>query len=202
MSHKYYRDNTLETIARNVIKAHDATLFGEPSAIPIEDIIENSHKLTIIYQQIRKTGKILGETAFDDTYIAVYDKEGGRGYLWLPVERGTIIVDAGLLNARSYGRLRFTLAHELAHWIIHQHIYAGSGQTAAMQKNVAKSSDSDYVIERQADLLGSLILMPAGQIKKGFYRHPTDPNPTETLSNLFGVSKQAMNIRLKELRLV
>ena len=202
MNHNIYREQALATIARNVIKDHDAALLREPCAIPIEEIIENKYKLTIVYQQIRKTGKILGETAFDSTYIAVYDKDDDRGYLWLPVERGTIVVDAGLLAPRSYGRLRFTLAHELAHWIIHQNIYAGSGQTAAMQKGIAKSSDSDYAVERQADLLGSLILMPAGQIKKGFYRNPKDPNPAETLAKLFGVSKQAMAIRLKELCLV
>ena len=198
MSYKYYREQALETIARQIIKEYDAALFEEPSAIPIEDIIEKCHKLTVIYQQIRKTGQILGETVFDDTFVPVYD---GR-YLWLPVERGTVIIDSGLLNPRSYGRLRFTLAHELAHWIIHQHIYAGSGQAAAMRKSIAKSSEAGKAVERQADLLGSLILMPAGQVKKGFYRHHAAPNPADALARLFAVSKQAMNIRLKELRLM
>ena len=199
MEFKYYRNQALETIARQVIRAHDVKLLSKPCAIPIEEIIENQFKLTIVYQQIRKTGKILGETTFDDTYVAVYDKD--RGYLWLPVERGTIVIEAGLLNPRSYGRLRFTLAHELAHWVIHQHIYSGSGQTAAMQKSIAKSSETCKAVERQADLLGSFILMPTGQVKMGFHRHRTDPDSVGLIARLFGVSKQAMEIRLKELRL-
>ena len=198
MDFKNYREQALETIARKVIKEYDPALMYEPTAIPIEDIIENHYKLTVVYQQIRKTGKILGETAFDDTAIAVYD----NGYLLLPVKRGTIIIDERLLNPRSYGRLRFTLAHELAHWVIHQYIYSGSGQTAAMQKSIAKSSEADKAVERQADLLGSFFLMPTGQVKMSYYKNRTAPNPAEALAKVFGVSKQAMEIRLRELRLI
>jgi len=201
MEYRFYREQALETIAHNLIKDFDAALLYSPTAIPIEDIIEKRYKLTIIYQHIRKSGKVLGETAFDDTFVAVYDKEDGR-YLWLPVKRGTIIVDAGLLTPSKYGRLRFTLAHELAHWIIHQYIYAGSGQTAAMLKYITKSSEVDKYVERQADNLGSLILMPAGQVKMGYYHNRSSLDPTETLANVFGVSKPAMEIRLKELRLI
>jgi len=78
MEHKFYRDQALENIARNVIKAYDANLLHSPSEIPIEDIAEKTYGLTVVYQHIRKTGKILGETAFDDTYVAVYDKEDSR----------------------------------------------------------------------------------------------------------------------------
>ena len=31
--------------------------------------------------------------------------------------------DASLLRCRTQGRLRFTAAHELAHWLIHQELY-------------------------------------------------------------------------------
>ena len=200
MEYKHYREQALETISRKVIKDYDPALIHQPATIPIEDIIEKQYKLTIVYQKIRKTGKILGETAFDDTFVAIYDDE--KGYIWLPVKRGTIIIDEKLLHPRSYGRLRFTLAHELAHWVIHQYIYSGSGQTAAMQQSITKSSEVDKAVERQADLLGSFILMPAGQVKIGFYNNRINPHLTETLAKIFGVSKQAMDIRLQGLGLV
>jgi len=201
MELNHYREQALETIARNLIKTFDASLLHGAAEIPIEDIIEKQYGLTVIYQHIRKYGNILGETAFDDTFVAVYDREERR-YLWLPVERGTIIIDARLLNPKYYGRLRFTLAHELAHWLIHQYLYTGSLQTAAMLKPIRKSSEVDRPVERQADTLGSLILMPAGQVKMGFYRHRSDAEPADALSKVFGVSKPAMEIRLKELRLI
>ena len=201
MELNFYREQALETIARNLIKTFDASLLYGAAEIPIEDIIEKQYGLTVVYQHIRKYGNVLGETAFDDTFVAVYDKEEGR-YLWLPVERGTVIIDARLLNPKYYGRLRFTLAHELAHWLIHQYLYTGSLQTAAMLKSIRKSSEADKPVERQADTLGSLILMPAGQVKMGFYRHRSDADPAYELSKVFGVSKPAMEIRMKELRLM
>jgi len=201
MIHKHYNSHTLESIARNLIKSYNQLLFMKPTAIPVEDIMEQQYGLTIMYQHIRNNGRILGETAFDDTWVAVYDKEDSR-YLWLPVERGTVIIDAGLLNPRSKGRLRFTLAHELAHWVLHQGVYAGSGQTAAMLEKTAKSSEVDETIERQADLLGSIILMPANQVKLAFNRLRFISDIVSEMANIFEVSKQAMKIRLQSLGLI
>ncbi|MDR0818588.1 MAG: ImmA/IrrE family metallo-endopeptidase [Oscillospiraceae bacterium] len=196
-----YRDNVLETIARLVIKEYNPELLTCPTAIPIEDIIERQYGLVIDYQYIRNNGRILGETVFDDTWIPVYDKENSR-YMWIEVKGGTIIADASLLNNRSDGRLRFTLAHELSHWLIHQNIYAGSGMPAAMTKNAVKSSDEGATIERQADTLSSFLLMPAGQVKMAFHRARPTADSAAALADMFGVSKQAMQIRLKEMRLV
>ena len=117
------------------------------------------------------------------------------------VERGTIILDASLLRSKTDGRLRFTAAHELAHWLIHQELYAGSGNMAAMQKSISNSSEADKAIERQADLLGSALLMPINQVKRSFYRLPVS-NRIEVLATKFGVSNQAMRIRLAEHNLI
>jgi hypothetical protein len=190
----------LEAIARKTIKEYDPALLATPNAIPVEEIMENRYGLTVVYQSIRKSGKILGETAFDDTWTPVYDAESRR-YIWLPVTRGTVLIEASLLNSRGDGRLRFTLAHELAHWIIHQEHYAGSEPIAAMLKTTAKSSEAEPAVERQADRLGSLLLMPAGQVKMAFYHNRGAENPASALASIFGVSRQAMEIRLRELRL-
>ena len=200
MDYRYYRNEALDNIARNAIKSYDASLLSEPSAIPIEDIMEKVYGLVIIYQRIRKTGLVLAETAFDDTFIAVYDDEKKK-YIWLPVERGTVVVDASLLDTRGDGRLRFTLAHELAHWIIHKYIYEGTCQTAAKTESALISSESDGAVEWQADKLGSLLLMPAGQVKMAFNRNRSALDSAAVLAKIFDVSKQAMSIRLKELHL-
>ena len=112
---RYIRPALLEAIARNALKKYDPSLVLslEPKSIPIEDMIE-TFGLSLEYQYIRKNGRILGETVFDDDYIPLYNMEQ-RKYELVFMERGTIILDASLLRCRSDGRLRFTAAHELAH---------------------------------------------------------------------------------------
>lgn len=198
---RYMRPELLEAIARNTLKSYDPALImgGEAASVPIEDIIE-SLGLSLEYQFIRKNGRILGETVFDDDYVALYNATTQK-YELVFMERGTIIIDASLLRNRKDGRLRFTCAHELAHWLIHQELYCGSGDTAAMHKSISKSSDSDKHIERQADMLGSALLLPICQVKRAFYR-VTGYNRIEQLAAQFGVSNQAMEIRLKEHKLI
>lgn len=197
---RYLRPELLEAIARRTIKYYDPELLSSAEAvsIPIEDIIEKLG-LSLEFQFIRKNGRILGETVFDDGYIPLYNMSA-RKYELVFMERGTIIIDASLLRCRSDGRLRFTCAHELAHWLIHQELYCGSGDTAAMLKSISKSSDSDKSIERQADILASSLLLPSGSVKRAFYRTASSDR-VERLAALFDVSKKAMEIRLQELRL-
>lgn len=195
------RPELLEAIARTTLKRYDPRLVTDPetTCVPIEDIIE-SLGLSLEYQYIRKNRRILGETVFDDGYIPLYNMEQKR-YELVYMERGTIIIDASLLRCRTDGRLRFTCAHELAHWLIHQELYSGSGNTAAMQKCTAKSSEADKYIERQADKLASDLLMPINQVKRCFY-HTAGSSRIDSLAEQFGVSKQAMEIRLKEHSLI
>lgn len=195
MKKAYYREQALERIARDVIIAYDPRLYyGSPAAIPIEDIIE-AQGLVLEYQYLRNNGRVLGETIFDDGLTAIYDWENHR-YDLLPVKGGTILIDCSLCEEEaSTGRLRFTCAHELAHWILHKKLYTGSGESAALAAAV-KEDD----MEIQANLLGSALLMPLPQVKRSFYRLRAGRG-TQTLvaemAELFQVSRQAMRIRLE-----
>lgn len=115
----YYREQALEGIAREVITAYDPNLYyGVPRMIPIEDIIE-AQGITLEYQCLRKTGCVLGETIFDDGGAIIYDYDI-PGYTVIAVKSGTILIDSSLCREdASTGRLRFTCAHELAHWLLH-----------------------------------------------------------------------------------
>ena len=112
---KYIRPELIEAIARNTLKNYDASLIlgYEAKSVPIEDIIE-SMGLSLEFQYIRKNGRILGETVFDDDYVPIYNMDEKR-YELIFVERGTIILDASLLRCRTQGRLRFTAAHGHRH---------------------------------------------------------------------------------------
>ena len=192
----FYSEYGIENIARRVLTAYDARLYyGQPSAIPIEDLIE-ANGLSLEYQYLRKNGRILGKTIFDDGLEAVYDMERHE-YTLFPVRAGTILVDASLCEEdASTGRFRFTRAHELAHWCLHKKLYLGTGESAALMP-AAKETDMEY----QANLLGSAILMPLAQVKRCFYQlrsGRTSKQIVAEAAELFQVSKQAMSIRLRE----
>lgn len=193
---KIYRIVALEAIARKILKDYNpALLCGPPSAVPIEKIAERIG-LCIEYQCLRKNGLILGETVFDDTLVPVYFSDK-KCYDLIFVNGGTIILDESLLRGCNDGRLRFTCAHEVAHWLIHKDVFLGTGQVAAFV-NPKRSSEENPIVERQANILATFLLMPTNQVKRAFYDIRNTLDPAVTLAELFGVSKQAMNIFLRE----
>ena len=200
MKKAYYREQALERIARDVIIAYDPRLYyGSPAAIPIEDIIE-AQGLVLEYQYLRNNGRVLGETIFDDGLTAIYDWENHR-YDLLPVKGGTILIDCSLCEEEaSTGRLRFTCAHELGHWLLHKKLYSGTGEGAAMmtEANIIRAQNS--TLEIQANLLGSILLMTLPQVKRCFYQLQSGRNRQQLVADMAGifqVSKQAMRIRLE-----
>lgn len=195
----YYRTEQLEQIARRILAAYDPTLYyGKPRAVPIEDIIE-WQGLSLEYQYLRKNGRILGKTVFDDGLEAVYDMEQ-RKYVLFPVQAGTILIDAALCEEGANGRVRFTCAHELAHWVLHKKLYTGTGEAAALDTSMEASQ-----LEVQANLLGSALLMPIPQVKRCFYQMQRGKGQSGLISDMaeiFQVSRQAMRIRLESHRLI
>ena len=196
MKKAYYREQALERIARDVITAYDPRLYyGSPAAIPIEDIIE-AQGLVLEYQYLRNNGRVLGETIFDDGLTAIYDWENHR-YDLLPVKGGTILIDCSLCEEEaSTGRLRFTCAHELGHWLLHKKLFSGTGENAALRSG----NESDNTLEVQANLLGSIFLLPLPQVKRCFYQlrsGRTNQQLVTDMAGIFQVSKQAMRIRLE-----
>ena len=197
----YYREQALEGIAREVITAYDPSLYyGVPRMIPIEDIIE-ARGLSLEYQYLRKTGCVLGKTIFDDGGTIIYDYDL-PGYTIIAVRGGTILIDSSLCGEdSSTGRLRFTCAHELAHWLLHKKIYSGTGESAAMvtEQGIAETQNNN-TLEMQANLLGAILLMPLPQVKRCFYRLQAGRDRQHLvadMADIFQVSKQAMHIRLE-----
>ena len=192
---KYFSETGLETIARNELKEYDESLIlGEPQAVPIEELVEYHFGLEIEYRHLRQNGDVLGCTVFNGTKLPIWIPEEKR-YALLEVKGGTIVLDVSLLKCRNDGRLRFTIAHELAHWLIHQELYK-SGSVAAAHSNCT-SMDVDPSVECQANMLGTCFLMPKNQVKKAFYKVRNSADSVGELAQIFDVSKQAMGIFLK-----
>lgn len=192
---KNYGLQALEAIALSELKAYDSGLTqGDPCAIPIEEMIEFKHGLIVQYFPLSKNGAIHGLTVFEDCIIPIYDMNLKR-YEGQWVKAGTIIIDSRLLASNREKRLRFTLAHELAHWIIHAEFFKAQSELASKS-----SKKCDEQTEREADAIAAALLMPKGRIKVAYGRMKNVLSPSAVvvrLAELFNVSNQAMEVRLK-----
>lgn len=98
------------------------------------------------------------------------------------------------LNGRhSFNRRRFTLAHEIAHYLLHRDKIGDGVEDNALYR----SRLSDY-IEIEANRLAAQILMPAKLVRD---IHDAGLRQPAGLSQAFQVSEEAMRIRLEQLRL-
>jgi Zn-dependent peptidase ImmA (M78 family) len=197
---KNYKPRAIETLAQNTLKHYNEELVcGDPCEIPIEELIEFHFGIIVQYRNLSKNGVIHGVTVFEDSIIPVYDTRLKR-YEAVYAKAGTILIDSRLLTENKMKRLRFTLAHELGHWMIHQDYYKEIDELASKT-----SSDSDIRTEREADSLGAALLMPYGRVKVAFCRLKpklTKEAAVTHMAQLFNVSVQAMEIRLKTIGLI
>jgi len=101
----------------------------------------------------------------------------------------------------SAGRKRFTIAHELAHYMLHRNpnepIYAH------------RSAGQNDGMEREANIFASIILMPENLVKEVLEQFQGDAPiritagmMVERISYLFAVSRDAAAVRLEQLELV
>ena len=131
MSIPQIRTEAIEAVGRKILMEYDPSLLsGQPCSVPIETIIETKFDLILEFHTLSKNPKILGETIFDDGAVVLYDQIQ-RQYRMIAVRAGTILIDERLCDPSKLGRLRFTCAHELAHWVLHKKLYSGTGDVAA-----------------------------------------------------------------------
>jgi len=127
--------------------------------IPIEDIIERSLGLRLLYEDLEK---ILGS---DDVLGATY------------VESGIICVNERLFEHSSEGRLVFTCAHEVGHWVLHRRYVDVQGRRNSKgEAIVCRLRDAKKPIEWQADYFAACLLMPEKEIREAF-RKVCGPEP-------------------------
>jgi Zn-dependent peptidase ImmA (M78 family) len=108
----------------------------------------------------------------------------------LKEEQGVI----GVNKTHNPLRQRFSIAHELGHFVLGH----GMGNTYR-EETVDDFFDKTDPQERDANLFASLILMPDAWVKKQVKKSGLE---IDKLANIFKVSRQAMTIRLLELKLI
>jgi Zn-dependent peptidase ImmA (M78 family)/DNA-binding XRE family transcriptional regulator len=138
----------------------------------------------------------LGDGPISDLTLLLENNGVFIGYLPLPQKIDGISFWINkrpyvLINRGAYAcRARFDLAHELGHLVLH---------TSLAQEDLDKKEILDLV-EKQANLFSSAFLVPEKAIAQEFYS--TDLNALKDLKKRWGVSMQALVMRLHSIDLV
>lgn len=130
-------------------------------------------------------------------YDELWMDDGASGSISRSGDVFSVVVNA----LESETRKRFTAAHELAHYLLHRDLMGdGNRMNRHVDTLYAGGDQSGDVIfkrshEVEANRLAAQIVMPKTLVER---EHAKTPDP-EALAAKFGVSKAAMEIRLKTL---
>mgnify|MGYP001314589860 CR=1 FL=1 len=170
----------IDNIAEAVLRDYKPKLLDNPGALDVEHFLEYYAALEMDFKDLTHDRSILGMTVFNNCYIPVYDQENDQKKE-IPVDEGTILIDNSLLeDSRLIRRGRFTLGHEVAHWLLHRQIYAVNRNQISLFDDLKEEkqpvikcrttdiectgkkrlvTDDDWM-EWQADNMASALLMP------------------------------------------
>jgi Zn-dependent peptidase ImmA (M78 family) len=157
--------------------------------VPVKEIAEKAG-ISVRYQPFR------GESDIS----AVLKKDAGKAVI-------------GVNSAHSATRQRFSIAHELGHYYLHEHepLFVDFATTLGRQSvrfRDGTSSQGINIEEVEANKFAAALLMPAPMVRQAVDRLLGDEPDilpeiaTNKLATLFHVSKSAMEFRLLNLELL
>lgn len=158
-----------DDLAIQILTEYMPNVLKTPQALDIKYLVEECIVLDIREEKLDYES-ILGFIAFTDIVFPISAHEA------IEVREGTILLNAHLRYRIT--RWRFTVAHELAHWILHRayhcgdnrkynfrqigysYISCGTDMTELGKKNPRVAKTDDEWAEWQADNLAAALLMP------------------------------------------
>lgn len=148
---------------------------------------------------IRSHGIVIARKRFDDET---------SGLIYVDAKTNNVVV--GLNVSHSKTRQRFTLAHELGHFLLHKQNGGGlhvDDRDFFIKFRDHHSSDGSDREEREANAFAAELLMPssflgrdAGKLQEGLSF--SDETAVRELASRYGVSIQALSFRLVNLGLI
>ncbi len=169
-------NNEIETKAAELLKKHN--LFKAPV----------------------KVLELAGKLKIDVTYEDLDDEISG---VLVFADNGN--VGMGLNDFHHSNRQRFTIAHELGHFVLHRtqkNLFIDASPTYYRDQKSTKGNDD---VEIQANAFAAALLMPKELIHQTLKDNKLDyldEYDISKLANIFQVSEQALTIRLVRLDLI
>jgi hypothetical protein len=154
------------------------TAFGESTRFPV-DVPELAKAIGSQYRLDDEITQVIAAN-LDRFEGGLFDLEGGKWAL--------------LYNEQlqSHGRIRFTQAHELGHFLLHRTLQS---QFECSSAEVAGYELDRKKMEAEADEFASTLLMPVKQFRAAAAGQEIDLEILSAASSLFGVSLTAAALR-------
>ena len=216
----YLDNNALETVSVRVLRAYWKlpTAKETPWYVDPDLLLSELLGLSIQFRHLSNDGLTLGMTSYAPVDIALPDCALGEVVC---LDGKTVLIEKDLDKPDSVvGRRNFTVMHEGCHHILNM-LYPGAYSEGEKDRRIikyrlSKPRTSVGSEEWQADALTSCLLMPADLLRRnmrlvGLPEHLDYLNPVwrkqsyeqfVSLSELMGVSKQALSYRMKKLKLL
>ncbi len=102
------------------------------------------------------------------------------------------------VESSTSARARFTLAHEFGHFYIDEHRNALLSGRVPAHPSFCDRTDSDIVVEKEADLFAAHLLAPSARVAKAVNFACPSIEQIENLRSIFKISFQSAAIRVVE----
>lgn len=207
MSIKWMKSEEIEKEANNLLKSYEKN-FNQVlnEEVPLEKMAEFHLDLFFDYDKPKNLN------LKKNTLGAIFPD-------------GKIFINESLVNkSSSEGRFRFTLAHEIGHWILHQDILNGNSTKDRISSlfrkgNVISNKEGRTILCRKGDTSGAewqankfaaYLLMPSYLVIPLFdelrKKHENTKGSLQSkitfeIANIFNTSIEATKIHLKQLNL-
>ena len=174
--------------------------------IPVDAILESHLGLTLDFDDLPKRFGVLPGAigALDVDQSAAFVSEHLDPYANWPFTAISWETPPNLLTATA--RCRFTIGHEVGHWVLHRDYVRGdAAERGVLARIICRTEQRREPVEWQADRFSACLLMPSRMVRDAFQHQvgerPLDRFDVHSLAGDFGVSQQAMRIRVRELAL-
>jgi hypothetical protein len=126
---------------------------------------------------------------YGDSFDGMLEYRSGEFHVYCNVDRE---------NTPGSPRARFTLAHELGHYLLDDH--RNALMSGRVKPHPSKNNDttSDLLSEREADLFAASFLMPSNMLRENVSKAASGYESIRKLAEVFEVSLQCAAIRYVE----
>ena len=218
---KYLSRRDLEAIAARVVRAYwkIPSAKQEPLRVVPEILLTQLLGLSIDYRHLSRDRQVLGLTCFSDSGVEVFDSPLEDFFF---LDGKSVLIETDLKKPDAVpGRRNFTIMHEGCHHVLymlfpHEYKEGISARKVMVYREAGSNTNGDYWVEWQTDTLASAILMPLNLLRNNMALcgipegisilnqrwRAKDYERFTLLSDMMGVSKQALSIRLKQFGLI
>lgn len=163
----YLSKAELEIIGNDILADFSETPLSGFTPIAVEKLAKDYLGLDWRYMKLSDEGNLLGITTFSGIELEL-NRDGRTDRIIVPQD--TVLLEESMLDDKTSGRRRFTLAHECAHHILNRYEEAKFGHSRLdtfVAGRTYSCRDLNQVTnweEWQANTLGSILLMPTSVI--------------------------------------